>query len=182
MTFDPNTANAELQLSDGNRKATRVWLDHQPPEHPERFVHCPQVLCREGLLDPVYWEVVWSGGADIGITYNNISRDGDMDSCLLGHNESSWSLECSEGCYTPCHNRRRFKSSSPEPFSRRVGVYLNWPAGSLSFYCISPDAMVHLHTFTSTFTEPLYSGIWVWAYDGSVSLSQVELDWERLLR
>ncbi|KAM9849070.1 uncharacterized protein ACBR49_008345 [Aulostomus maculatus] len=182
LTFDPNTANSELLLSDCNRTATRIWSEHQPCNHPDRFQCCPQVLCREGLLDSVYWEVVWSGGADIGVTYNSISRGGDAASCLLGHNEHSWSLECSEGSYSPSHNNRRFRSCSPRPFTHRVGVYLNWSAGSLSFYCVSQDAMVHLHTFTATFTEPLYPGFWVWAYDGSVSLCQVELDWERLLK
>lgn len=182
LTFDPNTANSELCLTDDNRKATRVWSDHRPSGHPDRFQRCPQVLCREGLLDSVYWEVVWSGGADVGVTYNGIPRDGDTASSLLGHNALSWVLECSEGSYTPCHHNKRFRSYSPQPFSRRVGVYLDWPAGSLSFYCISKDAMVHLHTFTSTFTEPLYPAFWVWAYDSSVSLCHVELDWERLLQ
>ncbi|XP_070764414.1 tripartite motif-containing protein 14-like [Enoplosus armatus] len=182
LTFDPNTANSELHLTDCNRKATRVWSDHRPSDHPDRFERCPQVLCREGLLDSVYWEVVWSSGADIGITYNSISRDGDTGSCLLGHNKQSWSLECSEESYTPCHNNKRFRSSSPQPFTHRVGVYLDWFAGSLSFYCISQDTMVHLHTFNSTFTEPMYPGFWIWAYDGSVSLNQVKLDWEQLLQ
>lgn len=151
-------------------------------DHPDRFERCPQVLCREGLLDSVYWEVAWSGGADIGVTYNNISRNGDAASCLLGHNERSWSLECAEGFYTPCHDNKRYKSSSPQPFTRRVGVYLDWSAGALSFYGVSKDAMVHLHTFTSTFSEPLYPAFWVWDYEGAVSLCQVELDWERLLQ
>lgn len=182
LTLDPNTANSELRLTERNRKATRVWLNAPNPEHPERFEHCPQVLCREGLLDKVYWEVIWKGGADIGVAYNKISRNGDTTGCLLGHNQWSWSLECSEGNYTPCHNKKRFESSAPEPFSHRVGVYLNWSAGSLSFYSVSQEDMVHLHTFTSTFTEPLYPGFWVWSSDGFVSLCQVEMDWERLLQ
>ncbi|XP_030582495.1 tripartite motif-containing protein 14-like [Archocentrus centrarchus] len=182
LTLDPNTANSELLLTENSRTATRVWRDIESSSHPERFEHCPQVLCREGLLDKVYWEVEWSGGADIGIAYNNISRNGKTANCLLGHNEWSWTVECSEGIYTPCHNRKRFKSSSPEPFARKVGVYLNWSAGTLSFYCVTQDSMVHIHTFTSTFTEPLYPGFWVWACDGSVSLCHVELEWERVLR
>lgn len=180
LTFDPNTANSELHLTEGNRKATRVWSDLPSSHHPDRFQRCPQVLCREGLLDCVYWEVKWRGGADIGVAYNSISRDGGASGCLLGHNERSWSLECSEGSYTPCHNNRRFKSSCPEPFSHTVGVYLDWAAGSLSFYCVSQDTTVHLHTFSDTFTEPLYAGFWIWAYEGSVALHQVQLDWELL--
>ncbi|KAL6108554.1 uncharacterized protein ACO6RY_19058 [Pungitius sinensis] len=182
LTLDPNTANSELRLTDRNRKATRVWPDHRRWEHPDQFELCPQVLCREGLLDSVYWEVEWSGGADIGVAYNGISRKGVPASCLLGQGDGSWSLECSEGAYTPCHNNNRFRSSSPQPFAHRVGVYLNWSAGCLSFYCVSRDTMVHLHTFTTTFTQPLYPCFWLWAYDGSVLLNQVELDWERLLQ
>ncbi|CAL8319959.1 unnamed protein product [Boreogadus saida] len=40
-----------------------------------------------------------------------------------------------------------------------VGVYLDRPAGSLSFYSVSPgvggssDTLTHLHTFQSTFTK-----------------------------
>nr|XP_057929954.1 tripartite motif-containing protein 14-like [Doryrhamphus excisus] len=182
LTFDPNTANAELQLSECNRKATRVWSDRRPIEHPDRFQHCPQVLCREGLLETAYWEVRWSGGADVGVAYNTISRDGDVASCLLGHNPSSWSLECSAGSYSACHDNKRVAQCTPRPFSHRVGVYLDWPAGSLSFYCVSQDTMVHIHTFASDFTQPLYPAFWVWPYHGSVSLCQVELDWERLLQ
>ncbi|KAF1385220.1 hypothetical protein PFLUV_G00105470 [Perca fluviatilis] len=184
LTFDPNTANSELRLSDSNRTVTREWTALWPPEHPDRFRRCPQVLCREGLLDSAYWEVEWRGGADIGVAYNDNCRDGDAARCLLGHNERSWSLECSEGSYAACHANRRFRAAvaAPEPFARRVGVHLDWSAGALSFYCISPDAMVHLHTFRDTFTEPLYPAFWVWAYDGAVSLSQVELGWERLLQ
>lgn len=183
LTLDPNTANQAILLSDDKRKATRVWMEHLYPDHPERFKSCPQVLCREGLLERFYWEVEWNRGADIGVTYNNISRDGDdVNSCFLGHNDKSWSLECSEGSYTPCHNNRRSKSSSPTPFSQRVGVYLDWAGGTLSFYSVSPDTMTHLHTFHTTFTEPLYPGFWVWDYDASVSLCQVELEWERLLQ
>ncbi|XP_078101243.1 uncharacterized protein LOC144513928 isoform X2 [Sander vitreus] len=182
LTFDPNTANSELRLSDSNRTVTRVWTELWPPEHPDRFQSCPQVLCREGLLDSAYWEAEWSAGADIGVAYNDICRDGDAARCLLGHNARSWSLECSEGSYTACHANRRFRVAAPRPFARRVGVHLDWSAGALSFYCVSQDAMVHLHTFRDTFTEPLYPAFWVWAYDGSVSLSQVELDWERLLQ
>ncbi|XP_071762731.2 uncharacterized protein LOC139917501 [Centroberyx gerrardi] len=182
LTLDPNTANPELLLSDDNRKATRVWSDHRYPEHPERFDGCPQVLCREGLMERFYWEVEWSGGADVGVTYNSISRDGDASGCLLGHNGKSWTLECCEGSYTPCHDNKRFGSSSPRPSARRVGVYLDWAAGSLSFYSVRPDSMTLLHTFSAAFTEPLYPGFWVWGSDASVSLSQVQLDWERLLQ
>ncbi|KAL0993540.1 hypothetical protein UPYG_G00109430 [Umbra pygmaea] len=55
---------------------------------------------------------------------------------------------------------------------RRVGVYLDWPAGTLSFYSVSSDTVTHLHTFNTTFTEPIHPGFWVYP-DSSVSLCQV---------
>ncbi|XP_068175954.1 uncharacterized protein [Antennarius striatus] len=176
LTFDSNTANSELHLTESHRKVTRLWPYSRPSEHPDQFKHCPQVLCREAFLDSVYWEALWSGGVDIGVAYNSLSRDGNPDSCLLGHNEQSWSLECSKGSYVPHHNNKRFTSSSPTPFTHRVGVHLDWSAGLLSFYCISWNKMTHIHTFSSTFTEPVYPAFWVWEYDGSVMLCQVDLD------
>lgn len=101
----------------------------------------------------------------------------------LGHDAWSWSLECSEeGSYTPCHHNKRFRSSSPQPFAHRVGVHLDWAAGSPSFYCVSRDATVHLHTFTRSFSQPLYPGFWVWAYSGSMSLRHVDVDRKRPLQ
>ncbi|KAM9339617.1 NLR family CARD domain-containing protein 3-like [Symphorus nematophorus] len=37
-------------------------------------------------------------------------------------------------------------------------VYVDCAAGSLSFYRVSSDKLIHLHTFNTTFTEPLYPG------------------------
>lgn len=189
LTLDPNTANAELLLSEGNRTARRMWSRRHPTNqnadhmthHPERFDRCPQVLCREGLLDAVYWEVQWAGGADVGVAYNSISRRGAAKDGLLGQSCDSWSLECNEDGYTPCHQQRRCGSVYPVPFSRTVGVFLDFRAGLLSFYCVSGSEMQLIHTFRETFTEPLYPGFWIWSWNGSVSLSHVQLGWERLL-
>ncbi|KAI4880674.1 hypothetical protein NFI96_004119 [Prochilodus magdalenae] len=55
---------------------------------------------------------------------------------------------------------RRLTNVGP---SQSIGVYLDWGSGALSFYTISPNTLKpnHLHTFTTTFTEPLYAGYWV---------------------
>ncbi|XP_052372376.1 NLR family CARD domain-containing protein 3-like isoform X1 [Oncorhynchus keta] len=171
LTLDLNTVNRRLSLSEGNRKVT--WRrEKQPyPDHPERFEVWKQVLCREGLTGRCYWEVEWSGrGADIGVTYNGINRRGGGDDCWLGHNDKSWSLFCSDNSYSAWHNNKPTTIDVPSSSSHRVGVYLDWPAGTLSFYRASSDTLTHLITFTSTFTEPLYPGFWV-CFDGdSVSI------------
>ncbi|XP_028456305.1 tripartite motif-containing protein 16 [Perca flavescens] len=40
----------------------------------------------------------------------------------------------------------------------RVGVYVDCPAGTLSFYRVSSVSLIHLYTFNTTFTQPLYPG------------------------
>ncbi|XP_064820172.1 NLR family CARD domain-containing protein 3-like isoform X2 [Oncorhynchus masou masou] len=170
LTLDPNTVNRHLSLSEENRKVTWRREEQPYPGHPERFEVWEQVLCREGLTGRCYWEVEWSGGgADIGVTYKGINRRGGGYDCYLGWNDKSWSLFCYDNSYTAYHNNNPTTIDVPSSSPHRVGVYLDWPAGTLSFYRASSDTLTHLITFNSTFTEPLYPGIWV-CYDSSVSL------------
>uniref|UniRef100_A0A673ZF41 B30.2/SPRY domain-containing protein n=1 Tax=Salmo trutta TaxID=8032 RepID=A0A673ZF41_SALTR len=169
LTLDLNTVNRRLSLSEENRKVT-CRREKQPyPDHPERFEDWQQVLCREGLTGRCYWEVEWSGKADIGVTYKGISRRGRGDDCYLGCNDKSWSLFCSDNIYIARHNNNPTTIDVPSSSSHRVGVYLDWSAGTLSFYRAS-DTLTHLITFTSTFTEPLYPGFRVQYVGSSVSL------------
>ncbi|XP_064872970.1 ribonuclease inhibitor-like [Oncorhynchus nerka] len=173
LTLDLNTVNRLLSLSEENRKVTWRREKQSYPDHPERFEDCEQVLCREGLTGRCYWEVEWSGReAVIGVTYKGINRRGRSEDCCLGYNDKSWSLYCSDNRYRAWHNNNLTPidvlSSSPH----RVGVYLDWPAGTLSFYRASSDTLTHLNTFTSTFIEPLYPGFRLWGDGDSVSLCQ----------
>ncbi|XP_064872930.1 NACHT, LRR and PYD domains-containing protein 3-like [Oncorhynchus nerka] len=171
LTLDLNTVDRCLSLSEENRKVTCRTEEQPYPDHPERFEDCGQVLCREGLTGRCYWEVEWSGrGADIGMTYKGISRRGGGDDCCLGYNDKSWSLTCSDNSYIARHNNKPTTIDFPSSSSHRVGVCLDWPAGTLSFYRASSDTLTHLITFTSTFTEPLYPGFGVYYFGDSVSL------------
>ncbi|KAM3857256.1 protein NLRC3-like [Diretmus argenteus] len=160
LTLDPNTVNRNLFLSEDNRKVTEVEEKQPHPDHPDRFEYWKQVLCRIGLTGRCYWEAERKGWVGIGVTYRGISRRGEGVDCRIGENEKSWSLYCSDTSYYASHNNRStsIPISSSSSSSDRVGVYLDWPAGTLSFYRVSSDSMIHLHTFTSTFTEPLYPG------------------------
>uniref|UniRef100_A0AAR2JN30 B30.2/SPRY domain-containing protein n=1 Tax=Pygocentrus nattereri TaxID=42514 RepID=A0AAR2JN30_PYGNA len=169
FTLDPNTVNSRLSLSDGNRKVKNVIVPHFYPDHPERFDYCCQVLCRESLTGRCYWEAQWSGGVYIAVTYKSIRRKGGSGDCVFGLNEKSWSLSCSNNSYSVRHNKNETKLSA-RPSSKRVGVYVDCPAGSLSFYSVSDDqTLTHLHTFSTTFTEPLCAGFYIY-YDSSVCL------------
>ncbi|XP_075950455.1 protein NLRC3-like [Anarhichas minor] len=170
LTLDTNTVNRKLKLSDNNRKVTGVEEVQSYPDHPDRF-DVPQLLCRTGLTGRCYWEVEWRGGVNISVSYRGISRRGDSEDCWFGRNDQSWSLLCSGGGYYVRHNKTETpitsSSSSSSSFSFfsssssssvRVAVYVDCPAGSLSFYRVSSDTLIHLHTFNTTFTEPLYPG------------------------
>uniref|UniRef100_A0AAQ4Q2H5 B30.2/SPRY domain-containing protein n=1 Tax=Gasterosteus aculeatus aculeatus TaxID=481459 RepID=A0AAQ4Q2H5_GASAC len=164
LTIDTNTVNKHLKLSDNNRKVTYVEEDQSHPDHPDRFDYCPQLLCRTGLTGHCYWEVEWRGRVNVSVSYRGIRRKGGSGDCLFGYNGQSWSLICSDRGYYVCHNKTvtqiTSSSSSSSSSSGRVAVYVDCPAGSLSFYRVSSDTLIHLHTFSTTFTEPLYPGFW----------------------
>lgn len=156
LTLDPNSANKTLALSEDNRKVTVVQMELPYPDHPQRFSHWNQVLCKEGLTGRCYWEVDWEGWVNIGVAYKRIKRKGRDDDSWIGQNDASWSLVCHDK-FSACHkNQRNVIPMQPSAGTSRVAVYLDWHAGTLSFYRISSDKLISLHTFRSTFTEPLY--------------------------
>ncbi|KAM6945871.1 protein NLRC3-like isoform 4-T4 [Aplochiton taeniatus] len=172
LTLDPNTAHRDLSLSEENRKVTWSEVEQPYPDHPERFDY-PQILCRDGLTGSRwYWEVEWGGGVDIGVTYRGINRRGGGGDCVLGLNTKSWNLYCNDNSYTAHHNKKETVSPVCPSGSTRVGVYLGFPGGTLSFYRVSSDTLTLIHTFHSTFTQPLYPGFGVWMEDSSVTLCQ----------
>ncbi|XP_071320544.1 protein NLRC3-like [Trachinotus anak] len=170
LTFDTNTVNTNIKLSDDNRKMTLVKEDQSYPDHPDRFDQCHQLLCGTGLTGRCYWEVEWRGEVHISVSYRGISRKGNSKVCVFGGDHQSWSMNCSDGFYHVWHNNIRTDISSSS-ISHRVAVYVDWPAGSLSFYRVSSDSLIHLHTFNTTFTQPLYPGFGFglrsWASPGS---------------
>ncbi|XP_030221817.1 NLR family CARD domain-containing protein 3 isoform X2 [Gadus morhua] len=174
LTLDPNTAHRQLSLSEDNRKVTVVGH----PDRPEGSHSRPQVLCREGLTGRCYWEVEWEGRVAIGVAHRGIPSRGGADS-RLGRNNRSWSLHCNDGlCYTAWYNGSRTVIRLLSVGSNRVGVYLDRPAGTLTFYRVSPggggssDTLTHIHTFQSTFTqEDLLPGFEFPSFSGSFSHS-----------
>ncbi|XP_063322606.1 protein NLRC3-like [Pelmatolapia mariae] len=161
LTIDTNTVNTKLQLSDNNRKVTHVEDVQSYPDHPDRFDVYQQLLCRNGLTGRCYWEVEWRGDVFMSVSYRRISRKGGS---VFGYNDQSWSLECSDdGPQSVWHNKKQTRissssSSSSSSVSNRAAVYVDCPAGTLSFYRVSSDTLIHLHTFNTTSTQTLYPG------------------------
>ncbi|XP_056440027.1 NACHT, LRR and PYD domains-containing protein 3-like isoform X2 [Gadus chalcogrammus] len=177
LTLDTNTAHKQLSLSEENRKVTRVEEDQSYPDHPERFDSWKQVLFREGLTGRCYWEVEWEGEVYIGVTYKGIKRRGAGNDSGIGWNSKSWVLLCRDNAYYARHNSSLKTIRLPPPRSNRVGVYLDRPAGTLSFYRVSQggggssDILTHIHTFQSSFTkEDLLPGFVLTEPGSSISL------------
>ncbi|PWA30009.1 hypothetical protein CCH79_00009769 [Gambusia affinis] len=68
IILDPNTAHNETFLLEENRKVTRV-RSQSYSSHPDRFIHCHQVLSKESLTGHCYWEVEWSGTVYVAVAY-----------------------------------------------------------------------------------------------------------------
>ncbi|XP_034430236.1 LOW QUALITY PROTEIN: tripartite motif-containing protein 16-like [Hippoglossus hippoglossus] len=161
ITLDPNTLNKHLLLSEGNRKVTFVREKQSCSDHPDRFTVWPQVLSRESLTGRCYWEVEVErrgGVAHVAVAYKNISRPWWSNKWGFGFNDKSCSLNCVGNIYRFFHNSIMTPVSGPQ--SSRVGVSLDHSAGVLSFYSVS-DTRTLLHRVQTTFTQPLYAGVYV---------------------
>ncbi|XP_058246925.1 tripartite motif-containing protein 16-like [Hemibagrus wyckioides] len=158
LTLDPNTTHPHLILSEKNRVVRYSKRKQQYSDHPERFDSWFQVLSKESVCGRCYWEVEWSGVADVSISlsYKDIRRKGQGIECVFGRNNQSWSLRCSSSSLTFHHNN--IKTDLRVPSSSRIGVYVDHSAGTLSFYSVS-DTMKLLHRVHTTFTKPLFSWI-----------------------
>ncbi|XP_043956781.1 protein NLRC3-like isoform X3 [Gambusia affinis] len=172
LTLDENTAGRKISLTQDKKQAHFGDDEQHYPDHPDRF-DSPQVLCKEGLTERHYWEVEFHHSLDgeVGVAYKSIARSGDDGSeSSLGNNEKSW-------CWTT--NGTFLHNGSTEWFliefkTRNLGVYLDWPAGILSFFEVSPDELTHLHTVRTTFAEPLYPGFGL-TY-GSMYIKEIEME------
>lgn len=120
------------------------------------------------MTEKAYWEVDWNGRAAIGVAYKSICRDG-QDESRIGCNDKSWSLECYVSTYYAKHNNCTVAIPASRAKSGRIGVFLDYLGGTLSFYNVSSGTLTHLHTFNAKFVEPLYP---VFEVSNSVTISQ----------
>lgn len=149
FSLEPNPAAPNLLLRENNRCATLLREEQPCPDRPQRV----SGWTRESATGRCYWEVQWNGKVNIGVAYGSVRKSGEE--C-----EGSWSLRCCAQGYTALHNSTATSiTQAPLSGPGRVGVYTNQSAGTVSFYCLPSlvsRTWVHLHTFRSTFTEPIY--------------------------
>ncbi|XP_068094532.1 tripartite motif-containing protein 14-like [Hyperolius riggenbachi] len=161
ILLDINTANNNLHISEDLKIVSRSDISQNRPETPERFQDYCQVISRQSFSSGRhYWEVDVrkSEGWNVGMCYPSIARRGEQS--WIGNNNKSWCLyRYNNQCYVG-HDSKVIRLPV-NVSSNRVGIYLDYEAGRLSFYDLCVPIR-HLHTFTATFTsEPLHAALWV---------------------
>ncbi|XP_029953112.1 E3 ubiquitin/ISG15 ligase TRIM25 [Salarias fasciatus] len=157
--LDANTAHPKLQLRDNNRRVIYTESQQAYTEHEARFTSFPQVLATCALEGGRwYWEVgvsVDDGRWKVGLCEGRMERKGQRDGSRLGFNGSSWCLACDKKKVEALHD----KASVPLNADglRRVGVFLDFEEGVLSFFNVTPGgSLVLMHSYKQRFSGPLY--------------------------
>ncbi|XP_018416415.1 PREDICTED: E3 ubiquitin-protein ligase TRIM11-like [Nanorana parkeri] len=161
ILLDVNTAHNYLQISEDMKTVSWSNMKQNRPETPERFENCAQVLSsRRFFSGRHYWEVDVSQSECwiVGMCYPSIERTGWFHS-WIGYNNKSWGLYRHNDQCSVIHDSTVILSPDNIP-RNTVRIYLDYEAGQLSFYELR-DSVRHLHTFTTTFTEPLRAALWV---------------------
>ncbi|XP_039373557.1 E3 ubiquitin-protein ligase TRIM39-like [Mauremys reevesii] len=151
VTLDPDTAHPNLVLSEDQKRVRLGDTRQDLPDNPERFDRYAIVLGAEGFASGRhYWEVEVGDktGWELGVCRESVSRKGES-TFSPGNGYCVVWLE--EGEYKAGTSLRTPLPVSVRP--SRVGIFLDYDAGEVSFYNVTDRS--HLFTFTDTFSGTL---------------------------
>ncbi|KAM9719290.1 E3 ubiquitin/ISG15 ligase TRIM25 isoform 1-T2 [Menidia menidia] len=176
LTLDTNTAHPLLSISDDLRSVTRVKGRLPCAAHPERFDHWPQVLTVQTLSSGThFWELEAEGFWDIAVCYRSIGRKG-KEANAFGNNKVSWSLtQQHDKKLAAWHNRRKTRLTY-QMTGNRVAVAVDYRAGTITFSEVGPsNSLIHLHTFSTHFTQPVCLGFGLYKAELNSRISIVKV-------
>uniref|UniRef100_A0A7M4E523 Uncharacterized protein n=1 Tax=Crocodylus porosus TaxID=8502 RepID=A0A7M4E523_CROPO len=159
LNFDPNTVSEELLLFKETHSVLNIGIMLESSSMPcQGFNHWPQVLCTPSLCGGChYWEVeVSDSWLCLGATYSYAHRTGKNYIYLIGRNSTSWCLEWDSLKFSVWHNN--IQTVVKGSYYQTVGIFLDYAAGSLTFYGVTNTVNLIYH-FLTTFTEPLYPAL-----------------------
>ncbi|XP_032903350.1 E3 ubiquitin-protein ligase TRIM39-like [Amblyraja radiata] len=153
VILDVETAHAQLEVSEDRKRVRWTRTVRSLPDTGKRFTYWECVLGSEGFTSGRhYWEVEVAGSRYwcLGVAAESVERKGDDD---MTPETGVWSIGRWGDVFNADTDPRSPLPARPIP--ERVGVYLSYEAGAVSFY--DADTKSHLHTFTGlSFTLDLY--------------------------
>ncbi|XP_039668911.1 E3 ubiquitin-protein ligase TRIM21-like [Perca fluviatilis] len=154
VTLDPDTAHPNLILSDDGKQVSNSDLKKNVPDNPERFDVCNCVLGKQSFSSGrFYFEVQVKGKTDwdLGVARESINRKGEM---TLSPVRGYWTLLLTNGNeYEALDDPAVRLSRKSRP--QKVGVFVDYEEGLVSFYDV--DAVALIYSFTGcSFTEKLF--------------------------
>ncbi|XP_078251188.1 E3 ubiquitin-protein ligase TRIM39-like [Rhinoraja longicauda] len=162
VTLDVETAHPELEVSEDRKRMRWTRTRRSLPDTGKRFTGSECVLGSEGFISGRnYWEVEMAGspGWCLGVAAESVERKREDE---LTPETGVWSISWWDDEFEADTDPPSRLPTRPIP--GRVGVYLSYESGTVSFY--DADTKSHLHTFTGNkFTEKLYPFFWSWEED-----------------
>ncbi|KAF3840914.1 hypothetical protein F7725_006776 [Dissostichus mawsoni] len=152
LTLDPDTAHLNLLISDFDTKVEEGHIRNQEPDLPARFTRfCGVLATAQYASGQHYWEV---DVKDKGVWYLGVTTEGSNRKGFVSLTPSSgyWSLCLQDRLYANGEDGRIPVADYWN--SPRVGVYLDYDNGRLSFY--DAVTMKRLFMFDTCFEEPVY--------------------------
>ncbi|KAL4609269.1 zinc-binding protein A33-like isoform X2 [Arapaima gigas] len=153
ITFNSSTANPWLSLSPSLTCVRYQTFHVAMQDNPQRFNAALSLLGSQGFTHGRhYWEIevysstVWT----VGVARESVARKGVIKAMPAN---GFWTLSLSYGVQYMAGTSPPTVLSLEEPLAR-IGVYLDYKRGLVSFY--NAESMSHLYTFSDTFTETLY--------------------------
>ncbi|KAI4896316.1 hypothetical protein NFI96_027693 [Prochilodus magdalenae] len=103
-----------------------------------------------GEQEKFYWQVEGWTGTDFGMKYKSPNHQ------CFSFDQSYCEMPVRQSCKEPLNIMGFYNSFiAYTTMPQKVGMYLDWPAGTLSFYNLTPE-LTHLYTLYHRFTKPLY--------------------------
>uniref|UniRef100_A0A8C6TRW5 B30.2/SPRY domain-containing protein n=1 Tax=Neogobius melanostomus TaxID=47308 RepID=A0A8C6TRW5_9GOBI len=173
LTFDGRFKHPRI-IVEGQKARTWKNVTEKIPE--ANGVSVRHVFCEQELSGLCYWELEWDGTVGIGVSYK-----GAATKSVIGSDDNSWAVFCSnqphsclefDKCAKQAHTQKRPHRKICEFPSQKMALYLNWEAGTLSYYSVIGKELTLITTFKATaFKKPLVPTFWL--HSGSVSLDYV---------
>ncbi|KAJ4938242.1 hypothetical protein JOQ06_002867 [Pogonophryne albipinna] len=154
VTLDPDTASPDLILSDDGKQVKHGDVMKNLPDNPERFDSCANVLAKQSFSSGrFYYEVQVKGKTewDLGVARESINRKGKI---TLSPQKGYWVIVLrNENEYIAGAGPAVRLSLKSQP--EKVGVFVDYEEGLVSFYDVNAAALIH--SFTGCcFKEKLY--------------------------